>query len=213
MLVLLLLAETSTLVATPPQSIGDVGAWVTADDYPAAALREAMEGVTGMVLEISAAGRVTGCTVTESSGSRLLDDTACNLLTMRGQFRPARDGRKRPVAATWHQRVRWQLPDNAGHVDSPTPEPYAFIVDYVVGEDGYVESCAVRWQSGAAAGHDFCVSIRAVHFAPFRDLAGKAVRRAAVFRSSLAVEDPPASPPSPPPAAPRPAPSSVPQPG
>ena len=55
-------------------------------------------------------GHVRDCTVTKSSGSALLDGTACGLFTLHARYRPARDRTGRAIAAVERQTVRWQIP-------------------------------------------------------------------------------------------------------
>jgi periplasmic protein TonB len=83
--------------------------WVTNDDYPPSAQRDGVEGTTGFSLAVGADGKVTSCSVTSSSGSSLLDDTACRLLTRRARFNPAKDANGTPIAATYNNRFRWQI--------------------------------------------------------------------------------------------------------
>jgi periplasmic protein TonB len=53
-------------------------------------------------------GKVTSCTVTQSSGFPRLDDATCKIIMRRFRFNPAtRDGQ--PVTDTKTQPVRWQL--------------------------------------------------------------------------------------------------------
>lgn len=94
----------------PPTPRGQPQGWVTDDDYPAAAIREEKQGVTGVRLSVDASGRVTDCTVTSSSGSSALDSTACNLLRRRAKFNPATDSAGNKVPGSWSSRFRWTLP-------------------------------------------------------------------------------------------------------
>jgi protein TonB len=80
------------------------------EDYPASAVRAGEAGTTGFRLEIGANGRVTGCTVTASSGSSALDSTTCRLLKTRARFTPARDSSGNPTTDTYSSRIRWVLP-------------------------------------------------------------------------------------------------------
>jgi protein TonB len=89
---------------------GDRAAWVTTDDYPTAALREGREGSVGIDVTIDEKGRVSGCTVTASSGSDLLDQATCKLYSRRARFTPARDEAGKPAVAHRADRVRWQIP-------------------------------------------------------------------------------------------------------
>jgi protein TonB len=96
--------------ATGVRAKGDRGAWITTADYPPAAIRAGEQGVVGVALRIDAAGRVASCVVTQPSGSATLDDATCRLYQRRGRFAPARDDAGVPVAATFADRVRWELP-------------------------------------------------------------------------------------------------------
>lgn len=89
---------------------GDRGAWITTDDYPPSAIRAEEEGVVGISLRIDADGRIDSCTVTASSGHASLDQATCRLYQRRARFTPARDDAGTPVASTFTDRVRWQLP-------------------------------------------------------------------------------------------------------
>ncbi len=88
---------------------GSPGSWVTNDDYPPSAQRDGVEGVTGFSLAVGPDGRVTGCSVTASSGSSLLDDTACRLLTRRARFNAAKDAGGTAIASSYSGRFRWQI--------------------------------------------------------------------------------------------------------
>lgn len=89
---------------------GNPGRWVTTNDYPSRALREEQEGITTVRLTIDASGAVTGCTVTGSSGSPLLDDATCKNMQRRARFNPATDRQGKPTSDTYSQSVRWQIP-------------------------------------------------------------------------------------------------------
>lgn len=90
---------------------------ITEEDYPAAAIRDGAEGRVQATLLVSREGRVTGCAVTVSSGSPLLDATTCRILVARARFSPARTAGGRAVADTAAVAVVWQLPDE------PLPAP------------------------------------------------------------------------------------------
>ncbi|MCW3849587.1 energy transducer TonB [Sphingomonas sp. LB-2] len=89
---------------------GSPQSWVTNDDYPASSLNREEQGTTGFRLDVDASGRVTNCTVTSSSGSSALDNTACSLLKRRARFSPAEDASGNKIPASWSSRFRWELP-------------------------------------------------------------------------------------------------------
>jgi protein TonB len=101
-------AKPSEAVGLKPK--GSPSDWVTPDDYPPAALRNNEQGSTGFKLEVGPDGRVTGCTVTRSSGFSDLDETACKLLPRRARFSPAKDAAGNGLASTYNSSVRWQIP-------------------------------------------------------------------------------------------------------
>jgi protein TonB len=85
--------------------------WITTEDYPAAALRENVQGMVAISVTIGADGKVRSCLVTQSSGNQLLDDTTCRLYVRRAHFTPARDADGNPTTAQRTDRFRWQIPN------------------------------------------------------------------------------------------------------
>lgn len=113
------------------------GSWVTNDDYPAEAIRQQQHGTTGFRLDVDEKGAVTKCTVTSSSGSQILDDATCTLLTARAKFGHAEDGQGHPIPAVYSNRFRWVLPE-------PDPKPMVSWTDTLrisIGSGGDVISC------------------------------------------------------------------------
>lgn len=94
--------------ATP---MGPLTSYLTADDYPAAAIRAGEHGTVSFRLSVGADGRVYGCAVTGSSGSALLDSATCRLMARRVRFTPAADKRGRPRADDFEGRIVWKLPE------------------------------------------------------------------------------------------------------
>jgi protein TonB len=84
---------------------------ITNDDYPASAIRAEAQGTTTISMTIGADGRVTGCTVSRSSGNSSLDSTACSLAQRRFRFTPAQDENGNNVAGRATRSVRWELPE------------------------------------------------------------------------------------------------------
>jgi TonB family protein len=117
----------------------DGGSWVTNQDYPAAAIEAGESGITSFRLDVAKDGTVARCTVTESSGSPLLDTTACALLRMRARFHPALDKNGRPVTDTYSARFRWILPDR-----SDIGLPGYVITTMKLAPDGTVTDCSTK---------------------------------------------------------------------
>jgi protein TonB len=105
-------------VAPPPPRVqpkqpvpkGNPANWATTNDYPTRALREEREGTTSFRVTVGPDGRVTGCTVTSSSGSPDLDEATCSNVTRRARFNPATDGEGQPTTGSYSNRVRWVIP-------------------------------------------------------------------------------------------------------
>ena len=93
----------------PARAKANLGSLITDDDYPASALRAEEEGVTGFRLSVGANGRVTGCTVTSSSGSSALDAATCRLLTSRARFTPAKDSNGQATTDAVSARIVWRI--------------------------------------------------------------------------------------------------------
>ncbi|MDB5700489.1 MAG: energy transducer TonB [Sphingomonadales bacterium] len=99
----------------PPAAVkltprGNFQSLMSTDDYPPSALREGAEGTTGYRLEIGPDGKVTSCSVTQSSGSSQLDDTTCRLLTRRARFNPGKDSAGNPTGGVYPGRFKWVIP-------------------------------------------------------------------------------------------------------
>lgn len=91
--------------------LGRPGLWVTNSDYPAGAMRRGEQGVTGFRVTVGADGRVRDCVVTRSSGSDELDRATCAKVSMRAKFAPASDSNGNPVAGSYANTIRWEIPN------------------------------------------------------------------------------------------------------
>lgn len=132
----------------PASPLTNPGNWVTTSDYPSQALREDFQGTVRFLLNIDLQGRVTKCTVTQSSGAELLDQTACDLITARARFSPATDKRGRAVPGTYANAVRWTIP-----TDRPQskPSPSYFEFTQIVEADGSLGPCELVRTEGISA--------------------------------------------------------------
>ncbi len=90
---------------------GNPANWVTENDYPTSAIRAEQQGRTSFRLSLDAAGKVTGCTVTMSSGSPALDTATCDKLTRRAKFEAAIDSTGARTEGFYLGSVNWRLPD------------------------------------------------------------------------------------------------------
>lgn len=80
-------------------------------DYPRGAGEAGVGGTVGVRFVVEPDGRVSGCDVTRSSGSAVLDDTTCRLIVERFRYDPSRDPEGRPVRATIVQNHSWLIHD------------------------------------------------------------------------------------------------------
>lgn len=160
----MILAGSPAWAAEPkgPVPKGNPGEWASPNDYPAAALREEIEGITRFQLAIDATGTPTGCTVTAPSGSDALDETTCRLLVERATFHPATDKEGDAVAGTWSSAVRWEIPSSSPAV----PPAHSTRLSYIVDIDGSVRDCRAGMSLDADAGEQICASVTAQTFDP-----------------------------------------------
>jgi protein TonB len=94
----------------PAKARANLASYVSDDDYPDSANRNREQGTTSFTLDVGPDGRVTGCSITASSGSSTLDSTTCRLMRSRARFTPARDSSGNPVSDRVSSRIRWVLP-------------------------------------------------------------------------------------------------------
>ncbi|MCL9998274.1 MAG: energy transducer TonB [Erythrobacter sp.] len=90
---------------------GNPGKWVSNDDYRPRWIAEELSGTARFTLQIDARGKVTGCTITRSTGHPALDTATCDLVSKRARFDAARDGNGKPVPGSWSNSVTWRIPE------------------------------------------------------------------------------------------------------
>ncbi|MFC0205952.1 TonB family protein [Novosphingobium soli] len=91
---------------------GDAARWVTTEDYPTADIRAGHTGTVRFRLSIDASGRVSGCTVTQSSGFPGLDAATCRNVAKRARFDAASDATGEKVGGTYEGTIRWVIPND-----------------------------------------------------------------------------------------------------
>lgn len=96
-------------VAASPKN-GPLG-WITTEQYPSVALRRGWEGHGEYLLTIGTNGRVSNCTITQSTGRRVLDDATCKSVKRRARFNPAINSAGEKVSGTYSGKVTWKIPD------------------------------------------------------------------------------------------------------
>jgi protein TonB len=84
----------------PARSRGSLVGLFSSDDYPSSAQSAGAEGTVRASISVGPDGRVTGCTVTQSSGNGALDSATCSIIRRRAKFTPARDSNGQPTADT-----------------------------------------------------------------------------------------------------------------
>lgn len=89
---------------------GNPGQYFGADAYPPAAIRAEAQGRVVAQLSIGTDGRVSGCSVTTSSGNNDLDDATCRIAKRSVKFSPAKDQNGNPTTDSYTLPVRWVLP-------------------------------------------------------------------------------------------------------
>ena len=105
-------APPAPVISQAATAKGNPASWITNDDYPPEAIRMEQQGVSNIAWTINETGRVENCHVVTPSGSAILDDTACRLVTRRGRYAPAKDQAGNPIKQTASIRFRWVLPSD-----------------------------------------------------------------------------------------------------
>jgi TonB family protein len=91
------------------RATGELAKWFTPDDYPDLATRAGDVGTVQFVVLVDQAGKVSDCTVTETSNAPVLDAQACALLSRRARLKPAIGLDGKPARDALTGRVKWQL--------------------------------------------------------------------------------------------------------
>lgn len=79
------------------------------EDYPRRAAQEEIEGTVGVRCTVTADGRATGCSVSSSSGSDILDGAATKAVERYARFEPALNDAGEPISASWSTRITYKL--------------------------------------------------------------------------------------------------------
>ncbi len=79
------------------------------ENYPAAAVRREIEGSVGVTVQVGTDGRVSGCTVSRSSGENVLDDAACEGMQRYARFNPALNAAGDPITGSFSTTIVYQL--------------------------------------------------------------------------------------------------------
>ena len=115
-----ILLGSASVVAQPDEGAHDarpvdMADWAKAiqQNYPSEALMKGVDGTVTMRIDIGADGRVSSCEVTETSGSPVLDSSACSGMETYARYEPARDAQGQSIASSTTQSVRYVLPKNA----------------------------------------------------------------------------------------------------
>lgn len=102
-------APESPALARASQPIGLPDNVVFDSDYPISSRAKGEQGVVRLALKVSAAGRVTDCSVITKSDYPTLDKTSCEIVTSRFSYKPARDSQGVAVEGTAQQPILWRL--------------------------------------------------------------------------------------------------------
>lgn len=129
-------------------------------DYPVEALRNSEEGAVVTLLLVGTDGRVERCGIETSSSFGTLDSQTCNLLIAHAQFKPAEDGRGRPIRGLYREKIVWRIQEVAPVADHDT----ANRTSVIVGADKSVRNCKSevfldgKWSDGP---EQFCADVTA----------------------------------------------------
>lgn len=122
---------------TPPKAIEREG-WFSSDDVPLDVTRARKGGTVGYELQVTEAGKLAGCKVTQSSGLPSLDAVVCPILTARASFQPARDGDGKAIASIYRSKATFEPPVDLGVSKGPT----LIVTRLTLGLDGSLLDCA-----------------------------------------------------------------------
>jgi TonB family protein len=163
-------------VTIPAKPLGDPGTWVTTNDYPTKELRELRQGTVGFRLIVNSEGNVASCVITVSSGTPGLDSQACQLISLRAKFSPAKNAQGKAVFGSFSSRVRWQIPQSSAYPGGnfPTPKSSTYMMEFTINADGSVSDCKVDKDLMASNNRPMMTPCDAkITFTPHKNAAGK----------------------------------------
>lgn len=180
----------SPIGTSGPMPRSNPGSWVTSQDYPKSELDHRTGGMTSFTLAIDQEGMVIDCIVTQSSGSTVLDATACALVKARGQFTPAHDANGHNTVGFYSNRVRWVVP--AIEYQSLPDGKWDVTTTVFVGDSGIIESCdfasAGNEIANGARGFTPCTAYVVGRFMrAYKNSAGKPLRYHVIFHVTTEV--------------------------
>ena len=172
---------------SPPRPASNPGTWIHPEDYPSWAAAYDVGGTVTVLVDVDAEGAVVNCAVREGSGIADLDRLACEKITERARFVPARDAEGNRAPNQWQNQVVWVAPEAQDVAFENVPEPGELTVNMVIERDGTVSKCAVERATGGlalpGAQSAFCANLGP--FQPLLGADGKPERRRIRLRSSI----------------------------
>jgi protein TonB len=85
--------------SSPVTPLENPGTWLHANEIPVSARKES--GSVAVRLDVDPSGRVSGCTIVESTAPAILNDAACAMFTRHGRFKPAQDETGKAIGSTY----------------------------------------------------------------------------------------------------------------
>jgi TonB family protein len=83
--------------------------WISGLDFPVQEHPD--EGRVQYMVSVGIDGRVSNCSIVSPSGSALLDEATCNVVSRRARFDPATDQNSNPIEGSYTGSVNWQIAD------------------------------------------------------------------------------------------------------
>lgn len=102
-------ADARSAMAIAPQ--GDVLSFFTSDDYPSDALHDNAQGKSRIRFWVGTDGKISRCTILESSGSSSLDSKSCFVLISRARLTPAKGKDGKAMESISVAEVNWRIPN------------------------------------------------------------------------------------------------------
>lgn len=90
---------------------GNVQNWIGPSDYPAELMRARTQGLVNFRLDVDERGRVTQCSIQQSTRPAQFDRVVCSKIARNARFEPALDSAGKPMKSFWRSTVRFELPN------------------------------------------------------------------------------------------------------
>jgi hypothetical protein len=97
-------------LARSVRPVGNVGNWITTNDYPTKMLAVGQPALIEFRIDVDESGKALACHIQATTRPKEFDDAVCKSIMRRAKFTPALDAENNPIKSYWKNSVRFAIP-------------------------------------------------------------------------------------------------------